>query len=71
MLDSITPSGDSEIGQPSLSMEDIPVLNRYSIKKEVWEMDYLGQQWPITHYLSPFTISADRRPAIPDFTRKK
>jgi hypothetical protein len=56
MLDSITPSGDSEIGQPSLSMEDIPVLNRYSIKKEVWEMDYLGQQWPITHYLSPTAV---------------
>jgi len=44
MLDSITPSGDSEIGQPGLSMEDIPVLNRCSIKKEVGEMDYPGQQ---------------------------
>jgi hypothetical protein len=51
MLDSITPSGDSEIGQPSLSMEDIPVLNRYSIKKEVWEMDYLGQQWVFCYKL--------------------
>jgi len=38
MLDSITPSSDSEIGQPGLSMEDMPVLNRCSIKKEVWDL---------------------------------